>query len=192
MGRIGQRGALPIVFVVLLALTLVMAVTIFVIESRKSDQRKEAARQSQLERDARDRAERDNQRRAQTEREALEKAAAAAKTSDVLTSSLKAVDDVMVRWTDAVKVAHSTSRGSLSGPLLQLQAIRREAKDLTVPPCLTSGRGELIQGMDLTIKGLLDFMGNTGALANALAQTSIEAAAPHFERYRADRSMCPT
>lgn len=190
MGRFGQRGALPIVVVVLLALVLVMAATIFGMESRKSDQRKEAARQAQMERDARDKAARDNQRRAQTEREALEKAAAA-KTPDVLSSSLKAVDDVMARWTDAVKVADSTSRGSLSGPLLQLQAVRREARDLTVPPCLTTGQAELVKGMDLTIQGFLDFMGNKGDLASKLAQISLEAAAPHFERYRADRSMCP-
>lgn len=191
MRNVNQKGAVAHVLVVLVVLVLAMGIAIAVIESRKSNQRKQAAQQAQLERQSKERAERENERRAQAERAALEKAAAA-KSNDALATSLKAIDDLMLRWVDTVKVADSTSRAALSGPLTQLQAIRRETQDLAVPPCLAAGRAELVKGMDLIIQAFLDFMGHTGDLGKNLAHIGFEAATPHFERYKADRSMCPT
>lgn len=66
------------------------------------------------------------QTRAEQERQALEERLAKEKAQrDSLTMALKAFDDVVLRWNDAVKVAGTTSRISLSGPVATLQEIGR-------------------------------------------------------------------
>lgn len=187
--RYRNEGGRSLVAVVLIALVLAMGIAIFVKERSRSAERD--AKQSGL---ISQRAEEEAKaKRAEEERQALEKQAAlaAAKRPDPLATSLKSVDDTYARWQDARNVAGSTSRMALSGPLATLQAIRRDAKELTVPPCLERGKTELISGMDFTIDGILVFMQNPAKLGDVLAQEKFESASKHYEAFQMDRAMCP-
>ncbi len=74
---------------------------------------------------------------------------------DALASSLKAMDTLVARWDDAVKVASTTGRIALSGPVATLQAIRRETEGVTVPPLPDAGKAGLLRSMSSTEKGFL-------------------------------------
>lgn len=183
-----QRG-LSVLIVALLVAALAMAIAIGVMESRKSA-RRQAQRLEQQAEEAKKNAE---ERRARAEREALERAQqAAARPADPLVASLGAVDALMARWDDAAQVAGSTARVSLSGPVAQLQAIRRETQALVVPPCLERGKAEMIKGMEAKIDGVLGFMSGSGATAELYAAQKDTEALEAFVRYRADRSTCPS
>jgi PHP family Zn ribbon phosphoesterase len=60
-------------------------------------------------------------------------------------------------FNDAVKVAESTSRISLSGPISELQAIAREINDLKVPACLEPAKKYYYKSADNEIMALLAF-----------------------------------
>jgi ATP-dependent 26S proteasome regulatory subunit len=110
---------------------------------------------------------------------------------DALTTSLAAVDAVLARWDDAVKVAGTTSRIALGPQVAALQAIKREAEQLTVPPCLDKGKSDLVQAMNSTVDGFLTFMRNELKMGEQLAKIDFDAAAMHMAKYKADRAGCP-
>lgn len=64
----------------------------------------------------------------------------------------------VTRWADGVVLADATARIALSGPVGQLQAVRRDVKSVTWPACAQSAADVLIQGMDSEIIGYLRFM----------------------------------
>lgn len=176
------------VLLVLLALLCAGgAIAFYKNETRKAEQRRPAPT-SASEESVRAR---ENDRRAAEEREQLQRQAERAQQSDLLASSLKAADGLLARWEDAVRVAETTGRGALSGPVATLQAIKRDAQSLEVPPCLAQGKSELVAGMSLSVDAYLEFMANTAKLGSVVAAQKLEEARPHFERYKADRSMCP-
>jgi hypothetical protein len=72
--------------------------------------------------------------------------------------SLKEISDIMNRWEDAESIASITSRVSLSGPVADLQAIKRDAEKLTMPGCMTPVKEKLTHAMEYSIKGYLAFM----------------------------------
>jgi hypothetical protein len=61
-------------------------------------------------------------------------------------------------WDDANSVAGSTSRIALSGPLMQLQTIRREVSDMVAPNCSAGVQLMMINYMDKVIDSYLAFM----------------------------------
>lgn len=61
------------------------------------------------------------------------------------------------KFTDAVKVAESTSRISLSGPISELQSIAREINNLEVPACLEPAKKYYYKSADSEIMALLAF-----------------------------------
>lgn len=65
-----------------------------------------------------------------------------------------------LEWDDAVDVAASTSRIALSGPVSDLQAIRRDVQRQEWPECASTAHDHLIQHMDYTIDSFLAFMQN--------------------------------
>jgi len=72
--------------------------------------------------------------------------------------ALGRLNDLVERWGDAVKLAMSTERTALASQVEQLQAIRREARDIEVPECLDNGKSSLVTSMDAHIEGYLAFM----------------------------------
>jgi hypothetical protein len=73
-------------------------------------------------------------------------------------SYLEEVEDVFARWNDARMLASSTSRIALSGPIGQLQAIRREAERLDPPDCARDAQRLMLLYMDADIRAFLAFM----------------------------------
>jgi len=134
----------------------------------------------------------ENETRAQAERKELEARIAKEKQQrDALTSSLTAIDALVARWVDAVKVAGTTSRIALGPQVAALQAIKREAEQLTVPPCLDQGKADLVQAMTATVDGFLTFMRNELNIGQQLSKADFEASARHMESYKSGRSSCP-
>lgn len=72
--------------------------------------------------------------------------------------AINALNTIMRKWDDASKLADITSRGALAAPVASLQAIRREAQDLTVPPCADDAKKLAVQAMDMSINGFMVFM----------------------------------
>lgn len=65
----------------------------------------------------------------------------------------------MREFDDASILASSTPRDQLSGSIADLQRIRREAEDETIPPCLTNLKAYQVQHMNSVISTLISFMG---------------------------------
>lgn len=70
-----------------------------------------------------------------------------------------AVDLIIEEWDDAVQIADSTARMSLSGPLGELQSINRNTKQLEVPECAAESHESLLSYQEGIIAGFLAFMG---------------------------------
>ncbi len=71
---------------------------------------------------------------------------------------LQLIDSTLTEWDDAVRIANNTARGSLSPAIADLQGIRRQLNQTTVPGCTSLAHQYLIQHMDNTIEGFLSFM----------------------------------
>jgi len=65
----------------------------------------------------------------------------------------------MREFDDASILASSTPREQLSGSIADLQRIRREAEDETIPACLTNLKAFQVQHMNSVISTLISFMG---------------------------------
>ena len=67
-------------------------------------------------------------------------------------------EEVIRKWDDAIKIASSTSRISLSTPVARLQEIKREAEKVKVSNSLKNCHQHLLNYMDLSIESFLVFM----------------------------------
>ncbi|MBI3158123.1 MAG: hypothetical protein HYZ26_00805 [Chloroflexi bacterium] len=72
-------------------------------------------------------------------------------------ASLGDLEQIAEEWDDAVSLAGSTSRIALSGPIGDLQDIRRDLMRLRVPACLVDAQIHLTRTMDNTIEAFLAF-----------------------------------
>jgi hypothetical protein len=61
-------------------------------------------------------------------------------------------------WDDANKLAGTTGRGSLSGPISNLQKIARDANDLNLPGCMDAAKAAMTAYMEDTVDGYILFM----------------------------------
>lgn len=60
-------------------------------------------------------------------------------------------------WKDALDLAGATPRMTLSGPLAEMQSVRRNAENLEVPACMRHIHTNLISGMDNALEGFYAF-----------------------------------
>lgn len=90
----------------------------------------------------------------------LEKAQEAARVQ--VNDAKTKMADIRQRFTDAVKLASSTSRIALAAPVANLQSIQREAAGLPTPTCLYDARNKLADAFGLQVEGFLTFMRNEG------------------------------
>lgn len=182
-----QRGY--VVWVVL-ALLAVVSIGAWKYSKHSKEQKRLALVRQQAEREAA--LKKVEEQRREEERQELEKRIAAeAKERDALTVSKKAVDDLFARWEDAVKVASTTSRISLSGPVANLQSLRREADQLTVAPCMDRAKSSLLEGMSSTTDGFLEFMRNQYQAGDRLAKPHFDFAALRLADFQNTRNRCP-
>lgn len=106
----------------------------------------------------------------------------AAKGRSEFEKSVTAMQALRVRWDDAVKLAESTARIALSGPVGGLQSIRQEAQAMVVPSCLDDAKSALVDGMSTTINGYMAFMQNK-ATATLEVVIAADEAQKSFERF---------
>lgn len=79
-----------------------------------------------------------------------------------------AINHVGRRFSDALDLADTTPRMNLPSVISDLQAIRRDAEDLDVPPCAEKAKQALVSFMDKSIDGFLAFLGQKpDAVVNA-------------------------
>ncbi len=62
------------------------------------------------------------------------------------------------RWADAERLASSTARVSLAGPVATMQAVQREAEVAVVPACLTDAKEALVDLTSKSTTALINFM----------------------------------
>jgi len=109
-----------------------------------------------------------------------------------LAQSLKQYDVLVTRFYDAMHIAGGTGRIALAQPVATLQALHREAGQLNTPPCLATGRGDLLDSMKATVDAYIVFMENRSDLGKLLAEAHFTQAAKSIERYREARAACPS
>jgi hypothetical protein len=68
------------------------------------------------------------------------------------------LDDLDTRWSDARTLASSTSRMSLPSQIKDLQGIKQEAESIDWSNCSESAANLLINSMDATIEGFIEFL----------------------------------
>jgi len=79
---------------------------------------------------------------------------------------------IMTAWDDANKLANSTGRGSLSGPVASLQEIKQDVYALTPPECAQVVQDEMLAYMSDTIDEYIAFMGQKDATQKSLSQSA--------------------
>lgn len=187
--RKAQSGRIWLVVLVVLALG--MGATVFIKEKHRRAEQAEAQRIDTERRATEQRQAEAEKRRADSERAELADRARKAQEVDLLAQSLKGIDDLMSRWTDAQRVAGATGRIALSGPIASLQSLRREAETVVVPSCLASGKADLLQAMTIIVDAFFAFSLNTDKMGELDASIKFATAKPLFERYAVARAACP-
>lgn len=87
--------------------------------------------------------------------------------------------DFMLRWSDAIELDGSMPRMSISGPISELQTLRREVNALDVNDrVLADVHSHLIRSVDYSVDAFLAFAANTGGESKLF-----ESAAKEMELY---------
>ena len=71
------------------------------------------------------------------------------------------LDNALLRWNDAMKIALTTPRIHLGDKIESLQAIKLEVLSMNLSPCMNEPRNRLANAMSIFIDGLLEFKSNT-------------------------------
>jgi len=71
------------------------------------------------------------------------------------------LDNALLRWNDAMKIALTTPRIHLGDKIENLQAIKLEVSSMNLSPCMNEPRNRLANAMSIFIDGLLEFKSNT-------------------------------
>lgn len=173
----------------ILAGLLALLVAALVYRQHRTEQLKIQAEQQEIA----DRAEAQRQQQLQQEEQRREEQAQLAAEEErrgAFAASLKAIDEQMTLWEDAERVASTTGRIALSGPVTNLQTIRRDTAQLAVTTCLGPARDSLVKSMDATIEGFLTFMRNDLHMGEALSRGNFEEASKEMAAYKQLRSIC--
>lgn len=101
-------------------------------------------------------------------------------------ASIDAIVAAANRWDDAVKLAQSTPRIALAGPLGSMQSLRREVETMSVSACVIPARDALASAMTSQLNGFLAFMGQN----ESEARSHMEAADRHLQNTAKLRLAC--
>lgn len=85
------------------------------------------------------------------------------------------------RWADAERLAFSTSRIALSGPIASMQALQREAEATIAPACLAPAQKTLTELIAKSTEAVLQFMGKQEVTAMAYQIVHRPKLIPAFE-----------
>ncbi len=104
--------------------------------------------------------------------------------------AMSSLAEIYVRWNDALRLADSTARIALSGPVGSLQGIKREAESLAVPVCLVEPKTKMVAGMDKFVNGLMHFMAYSSDKLDYVARERFEEGMTQFAEYEKDATAC--
>lgn len=76
----------------------------------------------------------------------------------LVASATQELGDLHDDFKDYREIASSTGRIALTGPVTELQNIKKETQSLVVPACLVQAQTLLVNSMDADITGFLFFM----------------------------------
>lgn len=92
---------------------------------------------------------------------------------------IEITSDIEEQWHDALDIANSTARMSLSGPIGDMQQIIRDYKKLEVPECYSSTHGLFIDSYEQTVDAFLAFMSSE---EDSVVQSRFRASENTFDR----------
>ncbi|ABM97404.1 hypothetical protein Mpe_B0640 (plasmid) [Methylibium petroleiphilum PM1] len=99
-------------------------------------------------------------------------------------SGLALLQGIQNKVTDADKLASSTGRAYLSGPVSKLQDIQREAEAVKVPACLGGAKNALADYVKAQVDTYLVFMQDTSYLMNPEYEKAQEASSRSAKHYK--------
>lgn len=108
-----------------------------------------------------------------------------------LTADKAKLDNALLRWNDAMKVAITTPRIQLDGKIEGLQAIKLEVLTMDLNPCMNEPRNRLANAMGIFIDGLLEFKSNTN-IGVFLFRDYAQKANKDMELYNVISNQCIT
>ena len=91
------------------------------------------------------------------------------------------MDEINNDWISAVELASSTSRINLSGPVSNLQNIKKQVSDLDVPACMLESQVYLYSAVDYSIDAFFAFMGEE---SDTVVGNKFDTSVTYIERYR--------
>lgn len=107
-------------------------------------------------------------------------------------ASIASMDKARAQWLDTMRLAVSTPRIGLAGPVGSLQTQRQNVQELPVPWCLAPNKEHLLSGMNEALEGMLAFMRNDMGkfeLEDFTAQKA-QAMAANFAEYDKKPTPC--
>lgn len=93
----------------------------------------------------------------------------------------KGLLDLYRRWADADKLARTTPRVALAGPVASLQALQREAEGMSVAECLAPAGKALTTLVTRSTESIIEFMGRREATNMVYELVDKPALIPDFE-----------
>lgn len=85
---------------------------------------------------------------------------------------------------DAYRLAASTSRIALSGPVSKLQALHREAEAMQLPACMAQPKADLVESLRLYTSAFMGFMANRGGDVETLTSERFAEAGAKLGAYQ--------
>jgi hypothetical protein len=76
----------------------------------------------------------------------------------VVDAGVAEMDRVLDEFLDIFQVASNTGRINLSGPIIQMQEVKRDMEDLDVPVCLIPAKEAYVLAIENSVEGFLAFM----------------------------------
>jgi len=94
-------------------------------------------------------------------------------------------DSLFKRFSDTNRIANSTARIALSGPVQTLQSYVQEAEKIEVPTCLDYAKSSFVSALDDTVQSYLYFMSEY----ESLVSVALEDAAKQFSEYEIEAKV---
>lgn len=83
--------------------------------------------------------------------------------SDQISTAIKPVNDLQREFDDISLLAANVAQEQLAGLIIEMQRIRREAEDLSIPSCLVTLKTHQLAHMKTVIDTLIAFVGGADA-----------------------------
>ena len=99
------------------------------------------------------------------------------------------LDNALLRWNDAMKIALTTPRIHLGDKIENLQAIKLEVLSMNLSPCMNESRNRLANAMSIFIDGFLEFKSSTN-IDLFLFEDYVKKANKDMELYNVISSQC--